>query len=268
MDKLSVFVTTYNNEKTLAGCLDSVKWADEIVVLDSFSTDATMEIAKQFGCRTFQHRFMGYGPQKQMALEHTRHDYVLLLDADEQLSPALQDEIKALREKGFDADGYTMARQEQLFWRMCSPKVRMNHFLRLFNRNKGKVSDMPIHAAPQVDGVIRRLGEPFYHFGETSVHVKVEKINHYSSGLVEDKVAKGKKSRPWIRLVLYPPFFFLRSYLFKRNFLNGWAGFIASVTMTYYSFLKYAKLYEYEQRQKYGGSLLPKGAPPTDSTCQ
>ena len=97
MEKLSVFVTTYNNDKTLAACLDSVKWADEIVLLDSFSDDQTLEIARQFGCQIFQHQFMGYGPQKQMALEHTNHDYVLLMDADEVLSPALQKEIQALR---------------------------------------------------------------------------------------------------------------------------------------------------------------------------
>ena len=261
MSKLSAFVTTYNNDKTLAACLESIKWADEIVLLDSFSNDRTLEIASEYGCRIFQHEFMGYGPQKQMALEHTTHDYVLLMDADEVLSPELQQEVQQLREQGFEADGYTMARQEQLFWRMCSPRVRMNHYLRLFNRNKGHVSDMPIHAAPKVEGVITKLKAPFYHFGETSIHVKVEKINHYSTGLVEDKTAKGKKSRPWLRLLLYPPFFFFRSYVLKRNFLNGWAGFIASVTMTYYVFLKYAKLYEHEQRQKYGSSLLPGGAP-------
>jgi len=257
MEKLSVFVTTYNNDKTLAACLDSVKWADEIVLLDSLSDDQTLEIAKQFGCRIFQHQFMGYGPQKQMALEHTTHKYVLLMDADEVLSPALQKEIQALRENGFEADGYTIARQEQLFWRMSSTKSRMNYYLRLFNKHKGHISDMPIHAAPKVEGTIRKLKEHFYHFGETSIHVKVDKINHYSTGLVADKTAKGKRSNPWIRLLLYPPVFFMRSYFFKRNFLDGWAGFISSVTITFYDFLKYAKLYEHEQLAKYGRSLLP-----------
>lgn len=262
MEKLSVFITTFNNDLTLRGCLESVKWADEIVVLDSFSNDRTVAIAEEYGCRIFQHEFLGYGPQKQLALEHTGHDWVLLLDADEELSPPLQQEIRALLAAGPDADGYELPRQEQQFWRMCSTKVRMNGFLRLFDKRKGHVSDMPVHAAPKVKGRIGRLRHPFYHFGERNIHTKVEKINMYSTGLVEDKVRKGKRPRPWLMLIFYPPFAFLRLYLFKRNFVNGWAGFIVSVVGAFYVFLKYAKLYEHEQFQRYGNRLLPDGAPP------
>lgn len=256
MTPLSAFVTTYNNDRTLAACLESVKWANEIVVLDSFSTDNTEAIARAYGCKFSQHKFLGYGPQKQMALEQTSHDWVLLLDADEVLSPALQDEIQALLKRVPDADGYEIPRQEQLFWKMSSPKVRMNGFLRLFDKRRGHVSDMPIHAAPKVEGKIARLQHPFYHFGETSIHVKVDKINHYSTGLVADKQARGKRANPWV-MVFYPPLFFIRSYVFKRSFLNGWAGFIGSVTMAYYAFLKYAKLYEAQQVRKHGDRLLP-----------
>lgn len=251
MTPLSAFVTTFNNDRTLAACLESVKWADEIVILDSYSTDSTEKIARDYGCQFFQHPFLGYGPQKQLALEHTTHQWVLLLDADEVLSPESQAEIRSLLEKGPSAAGYTLPRQEQLFWKMSSPRVRMNHFLRLFDKTRGHVTDMPIHAAPEVTGPVLKLRHPFYHFGETSVHVKVDKINHYSTGLVKDKQAKGKRANPWI-MVFYPPLFFIRSYIFKRSFLNGWAGFIGSVTMSFYAFLKYAKLYEAEQIRKHG----------------
>lgn len=261
MNKLSAFITTFNNSKTLAACLEAIKWADEIVLLDSFSSDDTLQIAKQFGCKIFQHKFEGYGPQKQMAMGHTSNDWVLLLDADEVLSPALQGEIQSLMRSGPEKDGYVIPRQEQLFWRMCSTRVRMNYFLRLFNKRKGSISDMPIHAAPKLEGTIGRLKAVFYHYGEVNIHTKVEKMNHYSTGLVEDKVTKGRKSHPWVMLIFYPPLAFLRSYLFKRNFVNGWAGFISSVTMAYYVFLKYAKLYEHEQVVKHGKSLLPESAP-------
>lgn len=260
MEKLSAFVTTFNNAHTLRSCLDSVKWADEIVVLDSFSTDETMQIAAEFGARTFQHKFLGYGPQKQSALEKTGHRWVLLLDADEALSPELQQEVRELLQRGPDCDGYELPRQEQMFWQMASTKSRLNGFLRLFDKTRAHVSDMPIHAAPQVDGRIGRLKAPFYHFGEVDIHTKVDKVNHYSTGLVADKLAKEKKGSRWI-MIFYPPFFFLRIFLFKRNYLNGWAGFIASVTMAFYAFMKYAKLYEYEQQRKYGTSLLPDCAP-------
>ena len=261
MANLSVFVTTFNNERTLAACLESVCWAEEIVLLDSFSTDATVQIAQRYGCRISRHEFLGYGRQKQLALEQTRYRWVLLLDADEALSPGSQEEIRALLAAGPEADGYELPRQEQLFWRMCSPHVRLNAFLRLFDKTMGCIDDMPVHAAPKVTGTVRRLRHPFYHFAETDLHTKVDKLNHYSSGLVTDKLAKGRGRSPWI-LVFYPPVYFLRSYLFKRNFLNGWAGFITSVCGAFYVFLKYAKTYEERQFRRYGTRLMTPEAPP------
>jgi glycosyltransferase involved in cell wall biosynthesis len=261
MTKLSAFVTTFNNGRTLDACLTSVDFADEIVVLDSFSTDETLEIARRHGAVIHQHEFMGYGPQKQLALEKTSHDWVLLLDADEALSPELSGEIRALLEQGPRADGYTMPRLEQQYWRMCRRAVRLNHYLRLFDRHHGHVTDMPVHAAPTVDGRIERLDAPFYHYGETDIHTKVDKLNHYSTGLVRDKVAKGRRPNPLILLV-YPPLYFVRSYIFKRGFMNGWIGFMNSVIVSFYVFLKYAKLYEHHQFERYGRSLMPEGAPP------
>lgn len=258
---LSVFVTTFNNGRTLAACLESVRWAEEIVVLDSFSTDDTPVIAGRHGARVSRHEFLGYGAQKRLALAATTHDWVLLLDADEALSPALQAEIRQLLESGPTADGYEMPRQEQLFWRMYHPATRMNHFLRLFDKRKGDIDDMPVHAAPKVRGRVARLKAPLYHYGETDIHAKVEKINAYSTGLVADKL----KKRRWgiaLIMLLYPPLFFVRSYLFKRNVLNGWAGFINAVIAAFYVFLKYAKLYEHGQFAKHGTRLLPDGAPP------
>ncbi|MCC7221813.1 MAG: glycosyltransferase family 2 protein [Candidatus Contendobacter sp.] len=259
--RLSVFITTYNNGRTLTACLDSVRWADEIVVLDSLSTDDTLAIAQQYGARISQHEFMGYGPQKRMALAATTHDWVLLLDADEALSPVLQTEIRRLLIQGPDADGYEIPRQEQMFWRMYNPATRMNYYLRLFDKRQGSIDDMPIHAAPKVRGRIARIKAPLYHYGETDIHTKVEKINTYSTGLVADKIKRQRWGIPFIML-FYPPLFFIRSYLFKRNFLNGWAGFINSVIAAFYVFLKYAKLYEHRQFAKYGTRLLPDDAPP------
>ena len=242
VEKLSVFVTTYNNAETLERCLESVAWADEIVLLDSFSEDATVEIAERYGCQIYQHNFLGYGPQKQMALEKTNHRWVLLLDADEALSAQAQGEIRSLLASGPTADGYEIARREQIFWQLARPTSRMNFYLRLFDKTKGHIGDMPIHAAPEVNGTIRRLNSCFEHYGEPNVHTKVEKINAYSTGLAAHKAKDKPRPNPW-PMIFYPPFFFLRIYLFKRNFLNGWAGFIASVISAFYAFLKYAKRY-------------------------
>ncbi|MCP5158433.1 MAG: glycosyltransferase family 2 protein [Gammaproteobacteria bacterium] len=259
--RLSVFITTYNNGRTLTACLESIQWADEVIVLDSFSTDDTLAIAQRYGVRIVQHEFMGYGPQKQMALAATTHDWVLLLDADEALSPGLQTEILRLLQSGPSVDGYEIPRQEQMFWRMYNPATRMNHYLRLFDKRRGSIDDLPIHAAPKVQGRVARLKAPLYHYGETDIHTKVDKINAYSTGLVVDKLKKQRWGIPLI-MVFYPPLFFVRSYLFKRNFLNGWAGFINSVIAAFYVFLKYAKLYEHRQFAKHGTRLLPDDAPP------
>jgi hypothetical protein len=132
----------------------------------------------------------------------------------------------------------------------------MNHFLRLFDRRAGKMNQVPVHAAPEVEGTIERLRNEFYHFGEPTIESKVHKLNWYSTGLVADKVERGKRANPWV-CVYYPPIVFLRSFILKRNFLNGWAGFIGSCCMAFYSFLKYAKLYEHSLKQKADPGWLP-----------
>ena len=266
MTKLSAFVTTYNNARTLDACLSSVRWADEIVVLDSFSTDRTLEIARAHHSCIYQHDFLGYGKQKLLAMQKTTHRWVLLLDADEMLSEAAQTEIRSLLAEGPAADGYELPRGEQVFWRMTNSLVRMNYYLRLFDKEKGTITDMPIHAAPEVQGRVARLRAPFYHFGEVDVHTKVEKINSYSSGLVEQRRSRNRPENPLI-MVAYPPWYFVRSFVFKRGFLNGWAGFIASAVGAFYVFLKYAKVYERAQLDRHGQRFMPEGAPPPTTTA-
>lgn len=261
MPALSVFVTTFNNARTLEACLASVAFADEIVVLDSGSRDETLEIARRHGARIEHQPFLGYGRQKQRALELCRHPWVLLLDADEALSPRAQAEVRALMAGTPEAAGYRFPRHEQRFWRMCHPGVRHNHFLRLFEAARGHISAEPVHAAPVVEGKVVSLSGPLYHFGETSVRVKLAKVSAYAAGLVPAKRARGGRARPWMML-LYPPFVFLRAFLFKRLFLDGWAGFIAAVVMAQYAFLKHALWYEAECFEREAGRGMPEGAPP------
>lgn len=265
MEKLSAVITTFNNARTLDFCLKSVHWADELLILDSYSTDETLEIAKNYNAHIVQHKFLGYGAQKQMAVDQASHKWVVLLDADEALSPELQQEIQDLLQTTPTKAGYVIPRLEQAFWRMANSGSRLNEFLRLFEKTKTRLGDMPVHAAPETKEATGRLKGVFYHFGETSIHTKVDKINSYSTGLVVDKLKRGKRGNPWM-MVIYPPYFFFQNYLFKRNFLNGWAGFIGSVSGAYYVFLKYAKLYEHRQFERYGTSLLPAGAPRPETT--
>ena len=252
----SLVVTTLDNAASLADCLGSASFADEMLVLDSGSSDATVEIARSFAARVLVEDFKGYGPQKQSAIDQARHDWILLLDADESLSPELAAEIERALQAPL-ATGFALPRSEQMFWRWQHPGSKHNYHLRLFDRRVHRMQGDPVHTAPGGPGRIVKLSSKFYHAGEPDLHTKVSKINHYSSGLVAYRSARGSG---WLRtrMVFYPPLVFLKHYLLKRQFLAGWAGFIASVTGAYYAFLKYAKLFEARQKK----SLHPNASGP------
>ena len=244
--RLSGVVTTLDNGATLDACLASLAFCDEIVLLDSGSTDATLEIAQRHGARIASQPFAGYGPQKQAAIDLAAGDWILLLDADEHVTEAgriaIERELAAPR-----ADGYRLPRQEWLFWRWPHPATRANWQLRLFRKAAGRMNAVPVHAAPEVAGRVLDLDAPFRHYGEPMLADRVDKVNRYSSGLVAYK--RGKRVRfIGLRLLLYPAFAFLKLYLGKRYILNGWAGYFAARTQAFYAFLKYAKVLE-AQRQ-------------------
>ena len=247
--RVSGVVTTLNNAATLDDCLASLSFCDELVVLDSGSHDATLQIAGRHGARIAAQPFAGYGPQKQAAIDLASGEWILLLDADEHLADAGRAAIE--RELGAPrADGYRLPRQEWLFWRWPHPGTRANWQLRLFRKDRGRMNMVPVHAAPEVDGRVLDLAAPFRHYGEPRLADRVDKINRYSSGLVEHK--RGKRTRLIaLRLLFYPGVAFLKLYLGKRYFLNGWAGFFAAKTQAFYAFLKYAKVLE-AQRQSRG----------------
>ncbi|MBS0226757.1 MAG: glycosyltransferase family 2 protein [Proteobacteria bacterium] len=239
---LSGVVTTFNNGATLGRCLDSLMFCDEIVVLDSGSDDATLEIARAHGARIQAQPFAGYGPQKQAAIDLAAHDWILLLDADESISDvdaqAIVHELEAPR-----ADGYRLERQEWLFWRWPHRWTRGNRQLRLFRKSKGGMNSVPVHAAPDVRGRVIDLPVVFRHYGEPDLATRVDKINRYSTGLVEHTRGKRKRFMA-LRLLIYPSVAFLKLYVGKRYFLNGWAGIFAARTQAFYAFLKYAKVME------------------------
>jgi glycosyltransferase involved in cell wall biosynthesis len=242
-EKCSLVVITYNNAATLEACLTAADFADETVVLDSGSTDATVEIARRHGARIAVHPFDDYGPQKQRAIDMASHDWILNLDADEILSPGTREVI----ERALTAPrvaGYRLPRRERMFWTVQHPWSHRNAHLRLFDRRHGRMNAVPVHAAVEVDGPVQTLKHAdFINTGDDDIAARVEKVNRYSTGLVVDKLRRGQRFSGPMMLV-YPPIFFIRQYVFKRYFLSGWAGFIASAIGAFYVFLKYAKLHE------------------------
>jgi glycosyltransferase involved in cell wall biosynthesis len=247
MNTLSAVVTTFNNADTLPKCLESLQFCDEIIVLDSNSTDATRDIAARYSAKVFIEPFRDYGPQKQSALEKASSDWILLLDADEFLDAAAPDIVrKAIVSR--TVDGFRLPRHEWLFWQWPVSFTRPNWQLRLFRKARAVMNDVPVHAAPEVQGKLQNLVLGFYHFGEENLARRVEKVNDYSTGLLRKKKSENFMT---LRVLFYPSFVFFRFYIGKRYFLNGWAGYLAARTQSFYAFLKYAKRLERRKKQEH-----------------
>lgn len=247
-EPLSVVVTTYNSADTLEACLGSVVWADEIVVLDSGSTDATAAIAQRHGAHVHVQPFAGYSAQKQAAIDLARHRWVLLLDSDEALPPDAAASVRRALEAPACA-GYQLWRREWVFWRWQSPRARLNHYVRLFDRERARMSGHSVHESVQVDGPVGKLEVVLDHFGEPDIAGRVDKANRYST-LQANEDARRQHMRLGWRLVAYPTIAFLRYYLLRGHWRAGWAGFIAARVHAFYAFLKYAKLHEARVRTR------------------
>jgi len=256
-EPLSVVVTTFDNADTIGACLASVAFADDIVVLDSGSADATREIARRHGARVAVQPFAGYSAQKQAAIDLAVHRWVLLLDSDESLpadaGPRLRAALAAPR-----AAGFVLLRREWVFWRWQADRARMNHYVRLFDRTRARMSGHEVHESVVVDGPVERLDVVIDHYGERDIEGRVDKANRYSSLQVRDRDAR-KPRLLRTRMVFYPAVAFARYYFWRGHWRAGWAGFVAARVHAFYAFLKYAKLYE-SQRSGGEGERRPPDA--------
>ena len=246
-------VTTFNNAQTLSRCLASLKAiCSEIVVLDSGSTDRTREIAESFGARFYVQAFAGYSAQKTAAIALATADWIVLLDSDEALDDVAQKAICAalpaltaltLTPETSAISGFRLKRRELIFWRYQHAFSKHNRFLRVFDRRKARMSGHTVHESVLVTGKVGDLAGCIMHEGDRSIEQKLTKLNQYSS-----LAALAKRPPPGFasafRLTLYPVWYFFRAYLLRRQFLNGWAGYINSVELAHYAFLKYAKMLE------------------------
>jgi glycosyltransferase involved in cell wall biosynthesis len=241
-------VTTLNNEATLAACLQSLQAVcSEIIVLDSGSTDQTAAIAEQHGAKIYTQAFAGYAPQKRAAIAKASHDWIVLLDSDEALDARAIAAIKVELDHGSPrAPAFSIARSELIFWRFQHPFSAHNYFVRVFDRRQARISDHAVHESVQVNGRALRVPGMIIHRGDLSIENKVAKLNRYSSLAVSGKKSRAKLAL-LLRISVYPLWYFFRAYVLRRQFLNGVAGWINSVELAHYAFLKYAKLYERSQ---------------------
>lgn len=246
MSKLSVYLVVLNEEHNLRRVLDSIRgFSDDVVIVDSGSTDNTVEIAKEYTDRVYFKAWEGMAAQKEYAKSLCEHDWVFNLDADEELSTELRAQIESFIHRE-DVSGADIPIREHFMGKRVHEKTKKNSHIRLFRQSKGAYGEERFHESPIVEGPIERLSGEIYHYGEVSIEVKVDKVNRYSSGKALDKADKGKKSS-LLKMLLVFPVMFLKSYFLRKNCLNGRRGFISSMVNAFYAFLKEAKLYEQEQ---------------------
>jgi glycosyltransferase involved in cell wall biosynthesis len=246
MIKLSVVIITLNEEKNIARCLKSVEGlADEVVVVDSFSTDKTKAICQEFGARFVEQKFLGYQDQKNFAHQLAQSDYVLSLDADEALSPELYEEIKKLKNH-FEFDGYEFSRLTNYngHWvKHCGwyPDKK----LRLVKKNKAKWAGGNIHEWLEVEGTVGQLNGDLYHYSFDTISSHVLQTNKFSTIDAQIHYAKGKRASVF-KLVTRPPVQFFKDYFLKLGILDGQYGCIICFINALYVLLKYAKMIDLE----------------------
>lgn len=263
---LSVIIITKNEAARLGDCLASVQFADEIIVLDGYSTDATAEIARAHGAQVHQVAdWPGFGPQKNRALALATKPWVLSIDADERVTPELQAEIvRTLSQPSYD--GYQIARLSEF----CGKKIRHSgwwpdYVLRLFRRELGAFDHVQVHEQVLVRGRVGKLKSWFLHFPFDDLAALITKTNRYSSDAAQMMALKGRRVGVF-GLITHSVWTFIRIYLLRRGFLDGRHGFVLAATAASGSFLRYAKLmFLNEVNQRAQASGLPEASTQSQS---
>lgn len=244
MPRLSVFVIALNQEANIGDCLASVSFADEIVVVDTGSTDRTVELAGAFTDRVLTAPWEGFGRTKNYALDQTRSEWVFSLDTDERVPPALREEILAVVRADGPGNGYRVARKNYF----CGRWIRRlgwypDYTLRLFRRGQGRFRDREVHEEVVVAGSVGTLKTPLTHYSYRSVSEYVARMDRYARLAAQELAKAGRRPVPG-ELFFRPFFSFLHLYFIRLGFLEGTPGYTLAVLMSIYKFLKYYYLRE------------------------
>ncbi len=244
---ISVFLITFNEEKIIEKCLQELYWAEEIVVVDSGSTDNTVAICEKYNAKVIYNKFENFGLQKQFALNQTKNDWVLSLDADEVLSKELIEEIKTL---DFSKANAFMIPRTHVFLNKVFRYGAENKrpILRLFNKQYGKFTEAKVHEVIEVEGAIGFVKNEMLHYTVFDISTAINKQIKYALLSGELLFEKNKKSST-LKTVFKFKFDFIRYYFLQRNFLNGYQGFVWSMFSAFCGFLKYAKLKDLHQNK-------------------
>ncbi len=243
MEKISVTIIVRDEEAHIRDCLESVKWADEVIVSDSGSTDSTVEICREYGAKVSEDQWLGFGRQKNLCGDRARNAWILNVDADERVTPALRDEISRTLEKTGKA-GFYIPRKNffgDRWVRRCGWYPDYN--LRLYRKDSGRFTDRFVHESVVVNGDKGYLKNPIEHRTYKDVSDYLGRMQRYSTLAAQEMLNQGKNAGI-IDILLRPPFTFFKMYVIRLGFLEGATGVILSTLYASYTLAKYAKLWE------------------------
>jgi glycosyltransferase involved in cell wall biosynthesis len=247
-NKLTIIIPAFNEERNIREAFACARWADEVMVVDSFSTDRTAETARELGARVLVHEYVNSATQKNWAIPQASHEWVMILDADERISDALRDEIRAfIADPGRDA-GLRIFRANHFMGkpvRHCG--WQDDSVLRVFPRGRGRYPDREVHADVELDGPVRIARNKLFHDTFTSFEQYMRKFDRYTSWAAGDRAKKTGRVTA-VHLLLRPAWRFFKQYVLRLGFLDGRTGIIVCQLAAFSVFMKYAKLWERQQR--------------------
>jgi glycosyltransferase involved in cell wall biosynthesis len=245
LTKVSAVIITLNEETILAKTLSKLWWCDEIIVVDSGSTDRTIEVCQQYGCTVFFRSFNGFGEQKNFGVSKAKNNWILCIDADEILSEELIDEIRAeFNKPEVPYSAFTVPRNLVFMNKAFRyGKESDSSLIRLFNKSNGSWDGAVVHEKVLVEGSVKKLKSKILHYSYNNYSQFLYKINLYSSLGSKKLLVKGSHKGKAL-VILAIPFNFFKYYLIDRNFLNGYRGFVWALFNTFYHFVKHLKLGE------------------------
>ncbi|TFB11869.1 glycosyltransferase family 2 protein [Candidatus Marinimicrobia bacterium MT.SAG.3] len=239
--KISTLIICFNAERTIRKTLKSIGWSDEIIVIDSFSTDKTPEICKEFDLKFIQKEWQGFGKQRRWAVEQANNDWIFFIDTDEEVSIELKNEIVNIKKEGAESDVYAFPRKVYYMNRWITHSGWYpDHKARLFNKHKASWDESNIHEILVYEGEAIKLKGDLYHYTYRDIEDQLDRVNRYSTIAAEELISKGIKPS-LIRSILGSIWRFNKLYFLKLGFLDGLAGLTIASMESYYVMVKYFK---------------------------
>jgi glycosyltransferase involved in cell wall biosynthesis len=259
MSRLTAIVTTLDEAQRIGETLRRLDFADEVLVVDSFSTDGTDRIAREHGAQVVQHEYESPAAQKNWAITRADTEWVLLVDADEWVTPALAEEIRSTVSNPNADDGYEIRRRNFFLGHEVRHSGWQNDWvLRLLRRDKGRYAERRVHEVMEVNGRVRRLREPLLHHSYRSLEDYWRKLRRYAEWNAQEALRRGSGVSA-VRMMLHPPLRFVRAYFLQGGFLDGAHGLVVSLMTAVYAAAKDMRIWELQESARSGSRRVRPG---------